>query len=150
MSTPCYYKNPKTLTHQGTHNSLNSGTLELRKFSNLTFGGSLPVPHRYSSKVFFVFISHVLSWTREDCVIYWRFLILSIQMYNWSLHPHINVFRSTGNAHLFSIMCKCVFGLIFFVRFKNRPNFMKNPSLVTKVRPFCSCTLVMWCITNSV
>ena len=40
---PTYYKNPKTLTNQGMHNFPSSDTLELwRKFSNLTFGGSLP------------------------------------------------------------------------------------------------------------
>ena len=34
-------ENPKALTNQGTHNFPNSGTLELRKLSNLTFRGSL-------------------------------------------------------------------------------------------------------------
>ena len=36
-----YYKNPKTLTNQGTHNFPSSSTLELWKFSDLIFGGYL-------------------------------------------------------------------------------------------------------------
>ena len=34
---PTYYKNPKTLTNQGTHNFPSFNTLELWKFSNLIF-----------------------------------------------------------------------------------------------------------------
>ena len=41
MSTLHYYKNLKALTNRDTHNFSSSGTLELWKFSNLTFGGYL-------------------------------------------------------------------------------------------------------------
>ena len=41
MSTLCYYKNPKTLASQGTHNLPQLWHSELWKFFNLTFEGYL-------------------------------------------------------------------------------------------------------------
>ena len=63
VSTYTTIKTPKTLTNQGTCNIL-------RRVFGRFHTGTL-------CKVFFVFVSRVLSKTREDCVVHWQFLASS-------------------------------------------------------------------------
>ena len=74
-----YYKNPEPSENKIRIIYLSSNTLELWKFSNLTFKGSLagttPV---LSIGFFFFFVVQILFRAREDCATYWRFSTSSV------------------------------------------------------------------------
>ena len=67
MSTPYYYKNPNTLTNQGTHNFTPLQHSRVVRSSNLTFGGYLAGTTPVLSVRFFLFVlcrchcEHVLT-----------------------------------------------------------------------------------------
>ena len=70
MSTLYYYKSPKTLTNQGTHNSAQLWHSRVIKSSNLTFGGYLDSTTPMLSIRSFLFFMQVLFRAREDHVNY--------------------------------------------------------------------------------
>ena len=74
-----YYKNPKPLENKVRITYTSSSTLELRrKFSNLTFAGSLAGTTPVPSWGLLFCVVQVFSWAREDRVTYWRFLASSV------------------------------------------------------------------------
>ena len=81
-STLHYCKNPKPLETKVRIIYPRSGTLELWKFSNLTFKGSLAGTTLVLSVGFFFFIVvQVLSRACEDCAAYWRFSTSSSRIF---------------------------------------------------------------------
>ena len=68
-----YYKNPKAFRKQVRIIDPSSDTLELRKDSNLTFGGYLAGTTPMFSIRFSLFVVQVLLQACKDCVAHWWF-----------------------------------------------------------------------------